>query len=31
MVIAGAAGTDKGEKIYSQQIMKTEISGFQFG
>ena len=31
MVIAGAAGSDKGKKIYSQQIMETQISGFQFG
>ncbi len=31
MVAVGAAGTDQGEKIYSQQIMKTQISAFQFG
>lgn len=31
MVAVGAAGTDQGEKIYSQQIMKTQLSAFQFG
>ena len=31
MVVVGAAGTDKGAKTYSQQIMKTQISAFQFG
>ena len=31
MVIAGAAGTDRGQKVYSQQVMKTQISAFQFG
>ena len=31
MVIAGAAGTDQGQKVYSQQVMKTQISAFQFG
>ncbi len=31
MVVAGAAGTDQGQKIYSQQVLKTQISAFQFG
>lgn len=31
MVIAGTAGTDQGQKVYSQQVMKTQISAFQFG
>ena len=31
MVAVGAAGTDSGKKIYSQQVMKTQISAFQFG
>jgi len=31
MVVAGAAGTDQGQKVYSQQVMKTQISAFQFG
>lgn len=31
MVVAGAAESDKGRKIYSQQVMKTQLSAFQFG
>ena len=31
MVIAGAAGSDAGRKIYSEQVLKTQISAFQFG
>jgi aromatic ring-opening dioxygenase catalytic subunit (LigB family) len=31
MVVAGAAGTDQGQKVYSQQVMNTQISAFQFG
>jgi len=31
MVIAGAAGGDKGNKIYSQQVLKVQLSAFQFG
>lgn len=31
MVAAGAAGEDSGKKIYSQQVLKTQISAFQFG
>jgi len=31
MVTVGAAGSDKGYKIYSQQVLKTQLSAFQFG
>ena len=31
MVVAGAAGSDKGRKVYSEQVLKTQISAFQFG
>lgn len=31
MLAVGAAGTDQGEKIYSQQVLETHVSGFQFG
>ena len=31
MVIAGAAGRDKGHKVYSEHLLKTQISAFQFG
>lgn len=31
MVAAGAAGEDSGKKIYSQQVLKTQISAFRFG
>lgn len=29
-VVAGAAGNGKGQKVYSEQIMETTISGFRF-
>ncbi|SIS40362.1 DODA-type extradiol aromatic ring-opening family dioxygenase [Neptunomonas antarctica] len=31
MVVAGAAGADRGSKIYSQQVLKTQLSAFRFG
>ena len=31
MVIVGAAGHDDGRKVYSEQVLKTQISAFQFG
>lgn len=31
MVAVGAAGNDKGHKIYSEQVLKTQLSAFQFG
>ncbi|MGE6474048.1 DODA-type extradiol aromatic ring-opening family dioxygenase [Psychrobacter sp. NPDC078631] len=31
MIAVGAAGCDKGHKIYSQQVLKTQLSAFQFG
>ena len=31
MVVTGAAGDDKGHKVYSEQVMKTQLSAFQFG
>ena len=31
LVAAGAAGTDPGAKVYSQQVLKTQLSGFRFG
>ncbi len=31
MVVAGAAGSDAGQQIYSEQIMGAAISGYQFG
>lgn len=31
MVVAGAAGEDRGRKLYSQQVMKTQLSAFRFG
>ncbi|ERL55266.1 DODA-type extradiol aromatic ring-opening family dioxygenase [Psychrobacter aquaticus] len=31
MVTVGAAGSDKGRKVYSQQVLKTQLSAFQFG
>ena len=31
MVTIGAAGSEVGRKIYSEQVMKTQISAFQFG
>lgn len=31
MVAVGAAEGDKGHKVYSQQVLKTQLSAFQFG
>ncbi|MDT0500779.1 class III extradiol ring-cleavage dioxygenase [Halomonas sp. PAR7] len=31
MVAAGAAGNDRGRKIYSEQVLKTQLSAFRFG
>ncbi|MBF0279736.1 MAG: dioxygenase [SAR324 cluster bacterium] len=31
MVAAGAAGTDRGSKIFSDQVMGVRVSAFQFG
>lgn len=31
MVVAGAAASDMGTKVYSEVVMATTISGFQFG
>lgn len=31
LVAAGAAGQDPGRKVYSQQVMKTQLSAFRFG
>lgn len=31
MVAAGAAGDDAGQRVYTQQVMKTQLSGFRFG
>tara|TARA_R110002049_G_scaffold165815_1_gene331701 strand:+ start:2748 stop:3578 length:831 start_codon:yes stop_codon:yes gene_type:complete len=31
MVAAGAAGKDKGRKIYSEQVLKTQLSAYRFG
>jgi aromatic ring-opening dioxygenase catalytic subunit (LigB family) len=31
MITVGAAGSDAGRKIYSEQVLKTQISAFQFG
>ncbi|WP_303291198.1 class III extradiol ring-cleavage dioxygenase [Marinobacter sp. SS5-14b] len=31
MVAAGAAGNASGQKVYSEQVMKTQLSGFHFG
>ena len=31
MVVAGAAGDDKGRKVYSEQVLKTQLSAFHFG
>lgn len=31
MIAAGAAENDKGCKVYSQQVLKTQLSAFQFG
>ena len=31
MVAVGAAGSDQGHKVYSQQVLKVQLSAFQFG
>lgn len=31
MVAAGAAGDDAATRVYTQQVMKTQLSGFHFG
>ena len=31
MVAVGAAGRDQGQKIYSEQVLKTQLSAWQFG
>ncbi|ERL56396.1 DODA-type extradiol aromatic ring-opening family dioxygenase [Psychrobacter aquaticus] len=31
MVAVGAAGNDQGKRVYSQQVLKTQLSAFQFG
>ena len=31
MQIQGAAGKDKGRKIYSEQVLKTQLSAYRFG
>lgn len=31
MVSAGAAGKDKGRKVYSEQVLKTQLSAYRFG
>lgn len=31
MVVAGAAGDDRGRKVYSEQVLKTQLSAFHFG
>ncbi|MET1114557.1 MAG: class III extradiol ring-cleavage dioxygenase [Comamonas sp.] len=31
LVAAGAAGLERGRKVYSQQVMKTQLSAFRFG
>lgn len=31
MVVAGAAGADRGRKIYSEQVLKTQLSAYRFG
>ncbi|CAM4060514.1 class III extradiol ring-cleavage dioxygenase [Vreelandella rituensis] len=31
MVAAGAAGQDHGRKIYSEQVLKTQLSAYRFG
>ena len=30
MVVAGAAGNDQGKKVYSEQVLKTQLSAFHF-
>ncbi|MBL1272443.1 MAG: dioxygenase [Oceanospirillales bacterium] len=31
MVVAGAAGQDVGQKVYSEQVLKTQLSAHRFG
>jgi hypothetical protein len=31
MVAAGAAGTDKGERVFSDVAMMARLSGYRFG
>jgi len=31
MVVAGAAGDDQGARVFSDRVMETTLSGFQFG
>ena len=31
MVVAGAAGDDRGERVFSDRVMETTLSGFSFG
>ncbi|MVW72375.1 MULTISPECIES: class III extradiol ring-cleavage dioxygenase [unclassified Bordetella] len=31
MVVAGAAGTDRGSKVYSEVVLETQLSAFRFG
>jgi aromatic ring-opening dioxygenase catalytic subunit (LigB family) len=31
MVVAGAAGDDQGERIFSDHVMNTAVSAFRFG
>ncbi|SDB24685.1 Aromatic ring-opening dioxygenase, catalytic subunit, LigB family [Pseudidiomarina indica] len=31
MVVAGAAGNDAGQKVYSERVLETQLSAFQFG
>lgn len=31
MVVAGAARDDQGQKVYSEQVLKTQLSAFHFG
>ena len=31
MVVAGAAGSDPGQKVFSDRVMETTLSGFSFG
>ncbi len=31
LVIAGAAGPDRGQKVYSEEVLRTRLSAFRFG
>ena len=31
MVVAGAAGQDKGAKVFTDRVMQTTLSAFHFG